>query len=429
MSSRLKSSRVLTRLTSPSAAVLVLVVLGGYSIIAPAVRIISPFSSPVFLLGVAWLTVATAVCAWRRTAAAVTRLCAPDSALPSNPSIILALPAGLAPVDALARARASARKLRLRPADASGSLVAFGNRLGSLGSPVFHWALVLLFAVAAAGQATRSFALMDVAVGERKPDAAPGYIAPPLAGPLRSAGESGLTLELDRIDQRYFVDGVDHGPVPVVSIRDIGGTVVARGPVYPNSPMRAGSLTVHRSDVGLAAVIHVADAASGQVEARTLYFPNRDGLARPVRFVVTTLDGRTLRVEARPERGRKLQLALLEASGRPQATWSLSAGGADVATLPGGIVIRVVELTRYAQLGLVDDWSTPWLYAIFALGCFSAAVPVFWPPRILGISYHAEKDGPPVLEVRIRAAGNDPAFAGRVERAMAAAFVKDEGAL
>jgi hypothetical protein len=428
MSSRLKPSDMLTRLTSPKSAVLILVVLGGYSIAAPALKVPSPFSNPVFLLGVAWLAVATAVCAWRRTAAAATWLRAPGSALPSNPSVILTLPARLAPADALARARTSARALRLRPADATGSLTASGNRFGVLGSPVFHWALVLLFAVAASGQATRSFALMDLAVGEGKPAALAGYLAPPIRGPLARPGRGGLTLELDRIDQRYIADGVDHGPVPVVSARRKDGRVAASGPVYPNSPLHVGALTVHRADVGLAAQIRVADAASGQVEVRTLYFPNRDGLARPVRFAVTTLDGRTVRVEARPERGRKVRLALLGSSGQPAATWMLAAGGADVATLPGGIVVRVAELTRYAQLGLVEDWSTPWLYAIFALVCFSAAVPVFWPPRLLGISYHAEKDGAPRLEIRIRAAGNDPAFAGRVERAMTAAFMQDEGA-
>jgi hypothetical protein len=97
--------------------------------------------------------------------------------------------------------------------------------------------------------------------------------------------------------------------------------------------------------------------------------------------------------------------------------------------LPGGIVVRVAELTRYAQLGLVDDWSSPWLYAVFALICVSAAVPVFAPPRLLGISYHAERDGqPPVLEVRVRAAGNDPAFVGRVKRALLTAYAQDEGA-
>lgn len=427
MSSRLNPRRVLTRLTSPKAAVLALALLAAYSIAAPALKVPSPFAQPVFLAGVAWLTVATAVCAWRRTTAAVTWLRAPDSSLPSDPAIVLALPAGLAPADALARARASVRKLHLRPADSAGSLVASGNRFGVLGSPAFHWALVLLFAVAAAGQATRSFALMDVAVGERKPDAVAGYIASPLAGPLRPAGESGLTLQLDRIDQRYVVDGVDHGPVPTVSIRGLGGAAVTRGPVYPNSPLHAGSLTVHRSDVGLAAVIQVADAATGQVDVRTLYFPNSGGLARPVRFEISSASGATLRVEARPERGRKVRFALLGTDGRYAATWSLSAGGADVATLPSGVFIRVAELTRYAQLGLVDDWSTPWLYAIFALVCFSAAVPVFWPPRAVRISYHAEKAGKPSLEVRIFAAGNDPAFPRRVERALAEAF-EPEGA-
>ena len=51
------------------------------------------------------------------------------------------------------------------------------------------------------------------------------------------------------------MDGIDRGPTSTVVLYGPNGEVLARGAVYPNSPLRYKSFTVHPNDYGLAAVV------------------------------------------------------------------------------------------------------------------------------------------------------------------------------
>ncbi len=141
----------------------------------------SAYTSPVFLACALLLALSTTVCSWRRTKVAAYRLALVRSmtreqaqSLVRRPTFSVELQAGTRPPRSRPSRRRCASGARSSPSG-DGYVGGGASRLGILGSPVFHWALVLVFVVLVWGQLTRAEGLMGVAEGEIKPNTQQSY--------------------------------------------------------------------------------------------------------------------------------------------------------------------------------------------------------------------------------------------------------------
>jgi len=105
------------------------------------------------------------------------------------------------------------------------------------------------------------------------------------------------------------------------------------------------------------------------------------------------------------------------ASYREQAT--LAKG--DALVLPGGQLLRLVDIVYYARLSVVDDWSIYPIYALFVIAGAALSLAVFTPYRVVRLLLVETPDGL-VLHAQARHARRDPLFAEHVEGALRAAL-------
>ena len=124
--------------------------------------------------------------------------------------------------------------------------------------------------------------------------------------------------------------------------------------------------------------------------------------------------GTTLTVEVTPAGGKKVAVTVLGAGSRP-GTQTIGVG--EAATLAEGVTFRVDALTYYVQLQVVNDWSVPWIYAVFVLGILGMVMTTFVPPRMIRVTV---VDGAEGLRLHIATTqrANDPAFPRRAERTL-----------
>ena len=345
------------------------------------------FRSPIFLGLAALLAASTVACSWRRTRVAVGRfrlLASLDGGearkLLERPSFTVAVNQDSSEA-ALAATAAVLESVGLH-AERSGALVtARSSKWAVTGSPVFHWALVTIMLVVAAGQLSRSEGLMGVPVGDSAPEAA-GSFGVLDAGPLYRWSARPLTIRVDDLAPTYVVNGVERGPAPTVTVLDPSGRTVASQLVYPNRPLRFGSRLIHASDYGLAASFAV-DSAEGKELARSSALidfseaatsstaPGEFGLTdasgvERVRGSVSvplgTSGGQVVR--ALP-RNPQAVFALVSADGNPVGAARLRVG--ERMPLPDGSSLRLLGIGYYARLSVVDDWSVSVLYGLFGV--------------------------------------------------------------
>ncbi|TLM73197.1 MAG: cytochrome c biogenesis protein ResB, partial [Actinobacteria bacterium] len=173
--------RVIQYLRSPWLAIALIAATSVYAALAASVPGWAErgFASPVFAALCGALALCTLVCAVERTRVAVRTLRAGATA----PSALLSAPhAGSAPLaaesadEALDAASRELRTVGLRVRRSDGGLVASANAWGALGSPVFHWALVLLFFAVAGGRLTRAEGAIDLPLGRFVTDESPSYL-------------------------------------------------------------------------------------------------------------------------------------------------------------------------------------------------------------------------------------------------------------
>jgi len=110
-----------------------------------------------------------------------------------------------------------------------------------------------------------------------------------------------------------------------------------------------------------------------------------------------------------------------------------TAGVGDVLELVPGESMTIDGLTYAAQLKVVNDWTVPWLYLMFALGILGVGAAVFVPSRSVSIAMVKVSD--PLLRAGSRAAfalhvrythrRNDPAFPRLLEEALTRAVADD----
>ncbi|GAB4276352.1 MAG: hypothetical protein Kow0056_06700 [Coriobacteriia bacterium] len=384
------------------------------------------FSSPPFLAAVAWLLVSTLFCSWERTRWALGQRGREGrlerrqvERLKARPQSELGTPAP--PEEAMEAVRRALRRVRLRVVAGPRLAEGVGGRWGLFGSPLFHWSLALLMAVLVAGQLTRAEGQIGVPVGSERVDEPASYGLLE-EGPLFS-GHSGLTIAVPEMPEEYVVDGLDRGPAPYVELRD-GERVVAAGYVYPNHPLRHGTLLIHRADTGYSPTLALF-AADGSLISRKEFLVDLDesqpGGLTPVDFALIASGGGDLAgrlVLALPESEEGTGTAMLRI-GAPDGTvvYEGPVFLREPVSMPTGETLVLESVRRYARLSVADDWSVPFIYAFIISASLALVLAVFSPYRRAWVLVTPEGEGSRVGIVARHWRGS-PLFAETVRAAI-----------
>lgn len=387
-----------------------------------------PYTTPWFIVPALWLALSTCACALERTLGAlkvyrervlITHGIA--SRLGEHPDARLLAPVGVdAPHEVLEIAERALKGLRMRARRGPVVLTAHAHALGLAGSPLFHVALGLLFVFATAGWLTRFEGGFYAARNRPVRELATSYLPGASKGALFGDRHTGYEFTVTDVIAEHTVDGVVVGTAARLMVKD-GDRVLADTLVHTNRPLHIGSMLVHhlKDRIGLAAVLSIEPTGGGAPLENEAFFPKDP--ADPARIgpwtgEVTLADGRTYPVRLDPRPAEEVTVTV----GIPGSVDATSAvlGEGDAMTLPDGSRLRVLDLTRYAEITVVHDWSVPWLYAMFALGSIGVALTVFWPYRRVVLKVEtldaSGSDRRSTLSCVVFAQKTDPAFRFRV---------------
>lgn len=385
-----------------------------------------PYTTPWFLVPALWLAASTCACAYERTVSALRVMRSQGSvksgdlrSLEGADALHFRLPAS-GDADPLDRVAAVARSVGMRVRRGPVAIFGYSRSIGLLGSPVFHAAMGLLFVFATMGWLTRAEGGIALLRDRAKEDARASYLAGATTGLLFGDAYTGYELTVREVIENHIVDGVGRGSAARIEVRD-DDRLVRSQLVYTNHPLRLGTTLIHhpKDRWGLAAVISVGD--TGSVQAQTIEVPfERDPDAplghRPYLFTIEPSVGEAIDVSVTPDKAARLAIL---AGSRDRAIKSDAViGEGESFVIPRGPRITVVELTRWAEVTVVRDWSVPFLYLMFILGTVGVTLTMYVPYRSLIARTARRADGDEtVVSVVVRAQKNDPAFRLRVMEA------------
>lgn len=395
------------------------------------------YTSPLFLTFALLLAACTVACAIERTnrARTVARGMREPSEgmlerLRNRPQADSVVAEGIEPRAALAETAVGLERLGLRVRRGPNLVEGLAGGWGVSGSPLFHWSIVALMLVAAAGQATRAEGFLGLPLGERVADERASYLQI-TEGPLFGQRFTGVEFVASDLVRGYRVGGVDFGPAPVVTAsRD--GVRLAAGRVYPNSPLRVGSLLVHMADVGPAAVVALESAGGAEIGRTTLLLDRSSETSsgtRPSRFSFVggagapPIDARIqVIVHRTPAAGPTEPLisrAIVETSAAGSGSFGtpLTLVVGEFLPLPGGRRLRLVDVKDWVRVSVANDWSIAPLYALFGTAIVGLALAVLVPARRASVLLVEDEEGWS-LHVGTWHARRDPAFRRRVEDAV-----------
>jgi hypothetical protein len=220
-------------------------------------------------------------------------------------------------------------------------------------------------------------------------------------------------------------------------VLDANGAVIKTQLVYPNMMLHVGALSINCPAVGLSAGIAVESTAGVELGRNN----------EPIDFSQTATDG-TLPVG---------QLGIFDQSGAVAMRISVTVpldrsngqfgewipkdprahvvvrtvDGAvvldkvikpgEVAQLPGGVALRLLGIGWYARLSIVDDWTTPYVYAAMIIALLGLSVSLLARQQLVLAAVAEGPDGP-VLAVRMRLWRNVPTSRDDIKAALAAAL-------
>lgn len=391
--------------------------------IAHFLGLFSAFDSPAFIALVVLLSLSLTACAWSRTRVALLAM-APhrDVKLP----LVNASSADLSAMaesndDPLGRLHDALGESGFRVNRDSGRLLAEKHLWSTLGSPVFHWSLVALVIAVAIGQLTRSEGVLAIPIG-----ASTTYSAANMThfdgGPLHRWPQ-GVAFSASDLQLNTVRGGVDRGASAVVTARDAAGRSVTQR-VYPNAPLRMGSLLVHPYSWGYAPVFSI-ESTAGQILASTRGIIDQKQAgsqgAGPGSFDINggPLDKAAVSffipAESVDAQGRATLAQAVEVSVRPSG----DASSAPVRIAVGeripigqGLWIRFAEKGQFVSVSIADDASVAFIYAFFVLATIGLSIAVLVAPKRIWASVSA--DDPSVVFVRVRGRRNDPLLAEKV---------------
>lgn len=420
----------------------------AHAAVEPVVRFLGlhqAFSAPLFRIGVFALAVATALCAWQRTKVALARTrTLKEAAIASEASVSAAhdleimCDPDLRATDVISRTADTLEHLGIRTKRRGDVLFAVSRCWAVWGSPVFHWGLVLLILAIFVGGLQRSEGLMGVAVGETKPDAPASY-GMLRTGPLYDWSRVHRSIRVDAFDTEFRTGDLDRGPTPTVSVLDAEGRVIRTQRVYPNSPLQAGSLTIHPSDFGFAATLSVMNASGvefgratqlidvsqtateGTVPVGALTVSNQAGKGRLNVFATVPMD-RSNGQLALPQE-RVARVSVRASDGRPVLDRVMRPG--EEMALPTGDTLRLEDIGFYARLSVVDDPTTPLLYAAFAVAMMGLTLTVVARQQIV-LATAVEGENGLKLVATLRLWRNVPTNRSEIESQLAKALRADK---
>lgn len=388
-----------------------------------AVGLHDAFHAPAFLVAVAVLAVSTILCSWQRTNVALKRsralrAAASIDSLPTaaRHDVLIECRDGTCGTAALDAAGGALLTLGVTTRRSGDALVSASSPLAPWGSPVFHWALVGFMLFVLIGSFVRSDGLIGLAVGQVKPNAPQSYGRLSTGAWYSFEGES-RSFRLDDFEPRFSADGIDHGPVPTVSVLDAEGNVLKTQLVYPNKMLHLGSLMISAPAYGLSVSLSLTDEAGTEVGSavQLLDFDQSapEGTIPLEPLVVTDATGATIAlvhttVPLIPEDGKFVEWLPKDAPVRIMATAPddttlvdelLEQG--ETVELPGALQLRVVDVGWYSRLSILDDWTIPFIYGWMILAALALSVTVFTRQRYVVVAAEEGPDGT-VLAVRMR---------------------------
>jgi cytochrome c biogenesis protein ResB len=408
-----------------------------YAAIEPVVGMLglhSAFSAPVFLAAMGLLFLSTSACAWERTRTSARMLArrrglseSDVRRLSDHPQLRVPAP-GLDAQAAGDAVRSALVRLRLDVRAGKRASEAIGGRWGLAGSPLFHISLAALFLVIGLGQLTRAEGLIGIPVGYPVPDAVESY-GRWEAGPLYAGVASGLAFGASDFQLETVIDGVDRGASAVIMLSD-SSQVLRSQRVYPNNPLRFGSMMVHQNDYGLAVPIEIEDATGTVLaEAQPLvdFAEDQPSGTTTSELRMTTPAGgdHVVEVTVPADRGPdgvyrdlpKDRRARVKVTTLGAATIDETLDPGQSVTLPDGNLLRLKDVVYYTRLSVVDDWSVYPIYGLFVLAGAGVTLAVFVPYRVVRVLL-VEAEGGLAVHVVTRHARRDPLFAESVEEAL-----------
>ncbi len=394
------------------------------------------YTSPAFVALLLTLALSISACAVERTRYAVLLLrrarhgsSAAEERIRSRPQSVYPLRDGVEPCAGLQDVADGLGRLRLR-VDVEGPVLrARAGIVGPFSSAVFHWSILALMLVAAAGQATRAEGSMALPVGQRVKDVRSNYLQAS-EGPLFGGRYTGMELSASDLVRHHVVGGVDHGAAPVVTVFEDGARV-ASGRIYPNSPLKAGPLLINNfeSDFGPAVTVALDHGPVGGIERGVLMFirsadtssgtlprtissdPGQAAARVDVRMQVIVM--RSPRAGAdRSQPSRAVVETSVAGAGRFGPLRTLRVG--ESMELAPGVVLRLLRVSDWVQIRVVNDWSVPALYAMLGVAIVALGVAVLVPVRRV-VAVMVETGGGWSLHAETWHSGRDPLFRGRVE--------------
>lgn len=386
---------------------------GGSPLVGPLVAMgfDDAYTSPLFILLCVALAFSTAVCSWDRTRSSL-RLWQGRGTVSPRLASRLASSSPLATIrgeDGYAQSAVSQAMTALGMRRRAGRTLTYAESgaIGLLGSPVFHWALVALMIVVTLGQLTRWEGLIGVVQGAASIEEGSSYGK--LAGGPWPAPHTGWQLVVTDVEEDMEKGDVHYGFVPTVGVMS-GQTLRAEAQVYPNNPLREGPLLIHLSDHGLAVGVEVLDG-DGQSQGTSNRLVDFDGATesgtRPSEFDVSDARSRiasiSIEVPARDLNGMLPRLlppnpvALVRAdlADGTQISQRLAAG--EVMALTSDWRLKVTNISYYARLSVVRDWSVSWIYALLVVATVGLVLAILVPYRAVWLRLDETADG---VEVR-----------------------------
>lgn len=392
----------------------------------------SPYATPVFIALIALVALSTAACAGERLRRAlhVSRAARyVDAAFVDR----LRRTPGFA-VDGEGDRADELLDTAARVLRSNGMKVVHGPRLltahsGSSSlwaSALFHWSMVLLMLVIGLGRLTRAETLIGVPVGDAA--AIVGEHSLRTAGAWYRGRLDTYQVRVDSLDMAYRLHGIDRGASPVARVFR-GGVLATQGRIYLNHPLRTGSLLVHHADYGFALDVAVADATGARSATQTvlLDFDATDSGTQHKAFALSGLPGGSARVTLtlpldhvrRGFIGRMpadpRAIVTVSEAGRKAVRATVREGGS--LALGGGYRLVLQRVRYYERLRLVDDWSVPFIYALYALVLLSAGLALLQQPRSVAMLVAEGEEGH-MVHLLVRCRREDYAFKTRITGAL-----------
>lgn len=418
---------------------------GVLATITAAAGLHEAFSAPVFIVAAVALMLSTAVCSWDRTRAALrrgralragARVTSGDVASAADLSI--AIKPVLDDAEVLERTVGALESIGIKARADAGVVRAVSPWWSVWGSPIFHWALVLLALAAFAGVLFRAEGNMVIPIGETKPDAPESYLVLD-AGRLHRWDGVERSIRVDDFDPAMKKGDLELGAVPTVSVLDGNGDVIATEDVYPNNKLHAGSLSINAPTCGLTATI-VLQTASGDtlppVVQLVAFSQEASGGTEPLQPLVASDDSgqvllrlmATVPLDPRGDgtygewipRDPAAHIVLEDSGGSVLYDGIIHTG--ESAELNGGGTVQLIDIGWYTHLALVDDPSIPVVYAAMVLALLGLTLSLAGRQMLVVATPVADADGGRSLAVMARLWRNVPTDRAEMERVLAEAL-------